>query len=178
MQVVPAPQTLPHVPQLSGSEAMFVSQPVRGSLAQWSNPRLHAILQTLAEHVATAFVVGHTNAHPPQLLGSVARLVSQPFAGLLSQSAVSGGHVSPASAPSGVLLSGPDEGPSVEASEVPQIEPSGVEVSQPLLGLPSQSLNPGLHAMPQRPLVHDGAAFGAEGHTTLHPPQLSGSDCV
>ena len=51
-------------------------------------PALHATPQVLAPHVALPFEggTGHTVEHPPQWRTSSAGWISQPFAGLLSQS--------------------------------------------------------------------------------------------
>ena len=64
------PQTVPHVPQLSG-ENKFASQPSAGLLLQSAKPGLQIVItHWLLMHAVPAFALAHTAPHAPQLLGS------------------------------------------------------------------------------------------------------------
>ena len=80
-------QTLPHPPQLLASVFRLVSQPLAGLPLQLPKPALQVMPQTPIEQNAVPLVELQTWPHAPQLVGSVVRLVSQPLAGLPSQSA-------------------------------------------------------------------------------------------
>jgi hypothetical protein len=79
-------QTVLQTPQWLGSVCRFVSQPFAGLPSQSPKPGLHAIVQEPAVHEGVPFVALQALPQAPQLAALVARFVSQPFAGLLSQS--------------------------------------------------------------------------------------------
>lgn len=86
-------QTVPHAPQLRASVWMLTSQPSTEAPLQFAKPALQAArLHTPSAHVAEALGRTQARPHPPQLFGSPRVSVSQPFAGLPSQSAQPGRH--------------------------------------------------------------------------------------
>jgi hypothetical protein len=151
-------QTLPHPPQLLVSVAVLTSQPFAGFPSQSAKPGLHAAtVQALLEHPAVPFAMTHVWPQAPQSFGSFWVLISQPLAGLWSQSeypalqdaTVQLPPVQPAT-PFCSLQTWPQ--PPQSFTVVP------VLTSQPLAGLPSQSAKPGLHD----PTVHAPAAHPAD----------------
>jgi hypothetical protein len=84
MQNAPMTHALPQNAQLLGVPS-WVSQPsvCLLPLQSWK-PVAHAPLQEPEPHVgAGMWLIEHTVPQPPQLFGSVPRLISQPFACLL-----------------------------------------------------------------------------------------------
>jgi hypothetical protein len=87
----PLPQTLPHPPQLLGSEFVFTSQPSAATPLQSANPELQAAMVHLLEAQAgMALLSLHTIPQAPQLLGSVCALTQ-----MLLQSVCPGAHPAP-----------------------------------------------------------------------------------
>jgi hypothetical protein len=79
-------QTVLQPPQWLASVCRFVSQPFAGLPSQSPKPGLHTIAQEPPVQVGVPFVALQALPHAPQLPALVERFVSQPFAGLLSQS--------------------------------------------------------------------------------------------
>jgi hypothetical protein len=59
--------------------------------------------------------------------------------------------------------------------QAPQFKAVSRGVSQPFMGLPSQSPKPGLHVKPHTPLLHVAVAFAGTGQAFPQRPQLRGS---
>ena len=79
-------QTFPQEPQLLILLLRLVSQPFAREPSQLPYPGLHVIPQLPEVHAGLELgCEEHAFPHEPQLLTLVLRLVSQPFAGLLSQ---------------------------------------------------------------------------------------------
>ena len=72
--------TIPHPPQFLGSAAISFSQPSESlSKLQSAHPGTHAPVHPKPEHVRLTMCASlQLTAHPPQLLGFVRMLVSQP----------------------------------------------------------------------------------------------------
>jgi hypothetical protein len=88
LQFVPVGHTLPHWPQFFGSLEVSTSQPVAGLRSQSAMGGLHiGLLQTPPAQVSVPPVMLQRMPHTPQLAGSTAVWISQPLAGLWSQSA-------------------------------------------------------------------------------------------
>lgn len=88
LHVSKAVHCVPQVPQFAGSFAICASQPLTGSLSQFSNPALHAPSAQLPEtHAPAAFCAVHRVPQVPQFAGSVPVAASQPLLGSESQSA-------------------------------------------------------------------------------------------
>ncbi len=79
---------MPQAPQLLGSLRRFAQRPAEPPTAPHKVcPGPHEPAQVPAEHVVAPPIGGeHARPHAAQLLTLVLRLVSQPFAGLPSQS--------------------------------------------------------------------------------------------
>jgi hypothetical protein len=80
-----AEQTVPQAPQLELFVLRLISHPVEANVSQSPYPALQLMEQTLPAQDGVPFVPLHACPHPPQFAALVARLVSQPFAALLSQ---------------------------------------------------------------------------------------------
>jgi hypothetical protein len=78
--------TVPQAPQWFVSDCRFVSQPFAGLPSQSPKPGLHAIVQEPPLHDGVPLVALQGLPQAPQLAALVARFVSHPFIGLLSQS--------------------------------------------------------------------------------------------
>ncbi|RYZ61054.1 MAG: hypothetical protein EOP08_13995 [Proteobacteria bacterium] len=78
--VSPDAQVVPHAPQFVGPVLKFVSQPLTAISSQFPKPAAHArSVHEPATQPATPLTgVGHLLPHPPQWLGSMSRLISQP----------------------------------------------------------------------------------------------------
>lgn len=84
-------QTLPHVPQFSGSVFRFFSQPLEYSPSQFEKPELHDATAQLPElQLALPFATKHALPQAPQWLVLLLVFTSQPLPALPSQSAVGG----------------------------------------------------------------------------------------
>jgi len=148
---------------------VLISQPLAALPSQLPKPALHVIPQVPAGQVAVPLVVLQTVLQDPQCSGLL-RLVSQPLAGLLSQSPKPEAQAIP-------------QLPAVQVGVPPAVEhlvPQALQLlisvlrltSQPLAGLPSQSLKPALHApMAQVPLLQVAAAL-ANAHLVPQALQL------
>ncbi len=113
-------------------------------------------------------------AHVPQWVGSVLRLISQPFGVRPSQFAKPALHEAivqlPATQPCAAFA----------RLHAPAHEPQCVGsvfrfTSQPLASRPSQSANPALQVYPHAPAVHVEDAFAGVLQSVLQPPQCVGS---
>jgi len=136
-----------------------------------------ARVQVLPVHAAAALANVQAWPPPPQLLGSVEVLVSQPLATLPSQLAKPGVQLATAQVPpvqaAVPLLMAPQAKP-----QVPQLLGSvAVLVSQPLAALPSQLAKPALQlATWQEPAMQAAVPLGAE-QAVPQAPQLFASVC-
>ena len=133
---------LPHAPQLL-VVVIAVSQPFAGLLSQSAKPGAHVILHVDATQVPVPPLWLHAFPHAPQWLGSLVRLISQPFAAFVSQSPKPTRHATivqldamQASIALSVLHARPQPPQSFTLLVV--------LISQPLPGLPSQSAVPGV----------------------------------
>jgi hypothetical protein len=103
----PVGHARPHAPQLLESVRVLTSQPLAAMPSQLVKPALHVNPQAEAAQVEVALArAGHTVPQAPQLVAAVARLVSQPLAMPMSQSAKPAAQVSPQAPPAqvGALL--------------------------------------------------------------------------
>lgn len=164
--------TLPHPPQLAGSELTLTSHPSVASPSQSAQPASHdAIEHVLELHEAVAWAGAQMFAHAPQLRTSDEMLTSQPSTAWPLQSAYPGWQLAITHRPAwqdGVAFSS-EQG----LAQVPQLFPSVARlISQPSTATPLQSAKPGVHVPTVHvPALHSGVAFGAR-HAWLHAPQL------
>jgi hypothetical protein len=162
-------QTLPHVPQFETLFVRFVSQPLAPLPSQSPKPALQLDTpHTPPTQFGVPPPVGHTCPHAEQLLTSLFESVSQPFAGLPSQSlkpAEQLGTQAPA-----VHVVVPWE--FVQATpHPPQFDVVFSAVSQPLRALPSQLPNPAEHVGTQVLAVQVVVPLAFE-QARPHPPQF------
>jgi hypothetical protein len=129
-------QVAPQVPQLVALVLMLVSQPLLGLPSQSAVPAAHTGTQAPLTQLVTPLALMHFTPQPPQLFGSLAVTVSQPFLVLPSQSiepALQTGTQAPEThdvVPWGFAQ---------DALQAPQLLVLVFRlVSQPLSGLPSQ----------------------------------------
>jgi hypothetical protein len=81
-------QAMPQLPQAATSVMRFASQPFEAMLSQFPDmPGTQAGMQIPSEQPVVPNDVVHSRSQPPQLITSLAVAVSQPLAGLPSQSA-------------------------------------------------------------------------------------------
>jgi hypothetical protein len=112
---------------------------------------------------------GHTTPQPPQLSGSVCRLL-HPLLGSPSQSAKPALQVAlHAPATQAAVVPGRT---GHTTPQPPQLLTLDVLASQPLAALPSQSAVPLAQRKPQAPAAQTVAAPGRVGHARPHAPQL------
>jgi hypothetical protein len=117
-----------------------------------------------------------TLPHAPQFEPDDVRSVSHPFDGSPSQSPHPVAHVpTPHLAPEhdAVATWAPRGHACPQAPQL--LADAVVSVSQPLAALPSQSPNPALQTVPQRPDTHAGAALASGPHALPQAPQFIGS---
>ena len=171
----------PHAPQFAALLDVFVSHPFVGSPSQSAKGALHArIVHAPAMHAAAACAKEHVVAHVPQCSTLLDVFVSQPFAGLPSQSPKPALHAPRTQAPplhDALALGNAQAWPQIPqfAALVPR------SVSQPFAALPSQSPCPAghiptahvpplqiapvaVHACPQLPQLD-----GFTARSTSHP---------
>jgi hypothetical protein len=162
--------TRPHVPQWEGDESE-ASQPFAAIPSQSAKPGAHAFVQRPAAQEARWFgPAAHAAPHDPQWVRLVLVSVSQPFAGIPSQSAKGATHV---------FMQRPVEhdarwlAPAEQAiPHAPQfITLDCVSASQPLTALRSQSAKPIVHVPPHTPITHARAPLGKSAHSLSHRPQ-------
>jgi hypothetical protein len=160
--------TVVHVPQRVGSVSRFVSHPFCPLPSQSPNPGLHAIEQAPLLQVGVPVLPSHCLPHTPQLFASLISGTSQPFAASPSQLPHPGLHT---------ITHWPNEHiaePFEALQPLPHVPQWLMSVealtSQPLVGMPSQSLNPATHAnTSQMPAEHfQSATFSAPGFLTAH----------
>jgi len=171
-------QIEPQNPQLFGSLLVSTSQPLATMPSQLAKPGLHvAMAHCPFSHACTALGRSHTLPQAPQSFGLVRRLVSQPLAGLWSQSAKPG---SP-SQPPGREHTPPTQlavplGTLQTTAHPPQLFGSvWLSMLQPVAYWPSQFRNPGLHGpRAQTPWLQKAVPL-ASVHTLPQVPQLFGS---
>jgi hypothetical protein len=79
--------TVPQLPQLAGSLAVFTSQPFGARWSQSEYPGLHVPMRQLEPvHEGVAWGGAQTRPQPPQLFVSLVVLTSHPLDGNRSQS--------------------------------------------------------------------------------------------
>jgi hypothetical protein len=149
-----APHTVVHDPQCDTFPDRLCSQPSDALPLQSPHPDAHdATWHAPVAQVAVPFATAQATPQPPQFV-VVVSAVSQPFAGLPSQSPQ---PASQAAMPHVVPV---HEGvPWATVHTMPQPPHAAglfvVGVSHPSATLALQSANPALQAMPQAPFVHD-----------------------
>ncbi len=129
--------------------------------SQSAKPSRHARRQVPAAQAGAALAAAaHGLAHAPQWAALARVSTSQPFIGLMSQSAKPGSQVSPQRP---AAQAGDDPGALGHCiPQPPQCAAvARVSTSQPLPIVPSQSAKPALQALPQRPSAQRAAALGA-----------------
>jgi hypothetical protein len=162
-------QVEPQVPQLL-SVRVDVSQPLLSTPSQFPKPALHvAMAQLPVLQVAVALVRPQVPPQTPQFV-RVFRRVSQPLPSRPSQ------LPQPASHERIWQLPLPQVAVAFAREQVvphaPQLVSVVVDVSQPLLSMPSQLAKPVLQlAIPQTPVSQVAAAFARE-QLVPHAPQL------
>jgi hypothetical protein len=155
-----APHDLPHIPQLSGSEANVPSHPSAAFALQFPKPGRHTKLHRLPLHVAAAFGGAvHTTQPGPHAVGSFGPTH------VLLQACVAPLHFTPqasfthvATPPGGTghaMHAGPQAAGSVFATHAP-----------------AQAWNCDLQVNVQTPRAQSTEAFITGGHFRLQPPQL------
>jgi hypothetical protein len=161
----------PQAPQLPAEVCKSVSQPSVSNVLQSPNP----VLQVPSPHVPmaqtpVALAGAHACPQAPQLSLDVRKSVSQPLAGLPSQSPKFGEQTKPHPPAEQTRVALVRLGQAVW--QVPQWSTeTRRSVSQPLVELPSQSPKPALHlSTVHAPAVHAAAALGNE-HAPPHAPQ-------
>jgi hypothetical protein len=162
--------TFPHAPQLFTLVCVFTSQPFEPSPSQLPYPVLHACSVHVRDaHEAVAFARAQTVPHAPQS-ESVARLASQPFAALPSQSPNPTEQAWRVQVPLkqvGVALANVHVFP-----QAPQLATLPLRfVSHPFDGFASQSPKPEVHATWQAPPAQLGVPLVAL-QTLPHAPQF------
>jgi hypothetical protein len=158
-------QRLPHVPHWLASTFRFVSQPFARLPSQFPNPEMHAMLQTPPLQLGVPFTALQTLPQVPQFATEPAVFTSQPLVGSPSQFARPALQVMPLHTPP--VQAGVPPWLEHTLPQPPQFCVVARLASQPVSGLPSQSPQPALHTMPQRPLTQVGAPFVAL-HTRPH----------
>jgi hypothetical protein len=128
---------LMQAPQCAGSVVRFTSQPSTFETLQSAKPSVQAISHTPALQLGAPFVALQATTQAPQWVGSLLRLISQPFEALPSQSPYPELQEMPHTpAPH-------DAVPFVESQAVPHVPQCAVSAwrftSHPLDALPSQS---------------------------------------
>jgi hypothetical protein len=165
-------QALLQVPQLLRFVWRLVSQPSAVTPLQLPHPELQVpSTQLPVEHDSAALARSQSWPQAPQL-ASVLRVVSQPLAGLPSQSPVPAAQPHGEQVPATQLVVVPP-GQLQTVPQAPQlVELVFLSTSQPLLATPSQFKNPVLQVPSvQLPVEHDSLAF-ARSQMALHAPQL------
>lgn len=165
-------QTLPQLPQFSGSVLRFFSQPLAYVLSQLAKPELHdATVHALAAQPAVPFATVQALPQLPQLFGLFEVFTSQPSLLCPLQSAKGAvQELMPQTALTQFAEAPPGVGQILP--QTPQLFTLVLRLtSQPLATLPSQLANPALQAMPQLPPAHDGVPLLLL-HTLPQPPQL------
>jgi hypothetical protein len=161
---------------LLASLVVLISHPFAGLASQSANPALHAATTHFdAVQVSVALFVLQARPHPPQLFALLVMLISQPLAGLPSQSARPAAHfdtvqtwaVQTSAAPAVMLHAWLQE---------PQLFGScAMSISQPSEASLSQSWKPVVHALTeQADAAHDSVAFWVL-HGLAQAPQWLGS---
>jgi hypothetical protein len=170
-QKLPAPQVLPHMPQL-----LFVvsgaSQPLETARSQSPKPVSQlAMPQTPAAHDGVAFAGAHTLPQSPQDEVVVFRSTSQPSAGLPLQSPKPALQRSTVQVPAvHAAVAFPTRQALPQPPQLPTLDPRFT--SQPLEATPSQSAKPALQVKLQPPSAQRGLAFATAKHTVPQSPQL------
>jgi hypothetical protein len=163
---------LPQMPQLPVFVWVFVSQPFAVLASQFPNPVLQEeIAHALETQAGVAFARLHALPQAPQLFTLFVRFVSQPFAPLPSQFPRPELHDETPHTPPTQFGVPPPVGQMLP--QVLQLLTSVfVLVSQPLFGLPSQSLKPAAQVGTQAPAVQVVVPFRLV-QETVHDPQFA-----
>ncbi len=164
-------QTVPQPPQFRGSVAMFTQSPEHAVA-----PAPQVVAQAPLAQTCPA---EHAPPQRPQLALSVLRLVSQPLAGFMSQSAKPALQAPIAQLPAAHVAAA--LGKRHATPQPPQFEASAARTftSQPSLATPLQSPKPA--AQPpttQRPAAQALTAVLARAHAFAQAPQFMGSALV
>ena len=165
-------QARPQDPQFIALVRVFTSQPSTKLRLQSAKPGLQVPVHIPPTQPATPFAgIGQGRLHMPQLPTAVLRLVSHPFAGMLSQSPKPGEHIATVHAP-------PTQAafPLGEVQTIPQ-RPQWVElarrsVSQPSAGFMLQSAKFGRHRSPHIPIAQVAVALAGTGQGLPQRPQF------
>lgn len=164
-------QTAPQAPQLFGSTARLNPQPLLGLPLQLANGKGQNRPQVPELQTGEPFwPEGQVRPQPPQLLGLVRTLTSQPLLGLPSQSTNGGEHVKPQIPDEQVGELFRPKGHTL--LQTPQLFTSEERFAQKFAPFPGHSVLGAGHEMPQVPPWQNGVAFAGEVHIWPHDPQL------
>jgi hypothetical protein len=145
-------QAFPHAPQLAASASRDVSHPFAGLPSQSSKPAVQVMEHAPPTQEGVPLVLSHASPHPLQFAASLVMSTSQPSEASPLQSARPALQEPTAQAP---VLQSPVPPAMVQtAPQVPQSESVFKGVSQPWLGLPSQSPKPAEHVGVHAPETH------------------------
>jgi hypothetical protein len=164
-----------HAPQLSGSLPVGVSHPFALLPSQFANPALHAPMPHAPPlQLGVAFATVQVVPQAPQFAVLERVSTSQPSAATPLQSRKPIAHASVHAPARQRLVAFGRDGQT--APHALQFAASFVRsVSQPFIGLRSQSSWPAVQRIEHVPEVHVGAAKGPLGQRFRHAPQLYGS---
>jgi hypothetical protein len=170
LQFCPAEHARPHPPQCAKVLRVLVSQPLATFMSQLPRSMAQAMAQTPAAHEGVPPAEEQARPHVPQCLTSVARGVSQPLAGLLSQSPKPALHDAMVHAPATQRAEafGRAQGLPHPPQWVSEVR---VSASQPLPLLPSQSAKPGSHIETRHTPSRQTGVPPAVGHAFPQRPQ-------
>ena len=158
----------PHMPQF-GFAVNMVSQPPPAM--QSPNPLSQVVPQVPPLHSGTTCGLAHRAPHAPQFAAEVPRWTSQPLPGSPSQSPKPAAHPRMHVPPVHVAVA--FEPAAHDVPQVPQfVLDAAVLVSQPLLRLPSQSANPGLHVWNMHVEIAQRVVAFGRAHVTPQAPQF------
>jgi len=170
-----AGQAFVHDPHVAGTERS-VSQPFVSSPSHEAKPASQTSSQVAMAQIAVAWSASaQAWAQPPQLAGSLATLVSQPFVSSPSQLSAPVLQAKP-QAPvrqAGVAFGGAEEHAVLHPPQ--WLASASKSASQPLAGSPSQSPRLASHTKPHWPLRHVGLAYAGSAQLLAHEPQRVGS---
>ena len=163
-------QPTPQPPQ-SSSVVVDVSQPFAAFPSQLAQPVPQVALHAPPEQVFALLTSAQVTPQPPQFPSETLVLVSQPLAGLPSQSPKPGLHVGSHVPPTHALA------PLTNAQAVshePQVATDARSASQPLAALSSQSAVPGSHTDDEHEPARQLVAASVSVQTRPHAPQSDG----
>ncbi len=173
-----AGQAVPQVPQCAVLVRTSVSQPVPDIMSQSPKPDSQAATaQAPITHDGVPCEAEHATSHMPQWSALVRRSTSQPFSGLMSQSAKPSSQVKPHTPAPQVARAWAGVGHA--RPHAPQFERSvRVSASQPLAAIVSQSRKAPVHVpTAHMPMSQRGSPL-ATVQAVPHAPQLAALACV